>query len=224
MKKLVSPLRPPTALRVLDTLLWIALPLLALMTVVVMIFVAIPAFGDGPYYVQGRTDQVIVEHVTPSGATVVQDVSTPFITPDDPSEPTVRFLGVDVQTQVSGFGPRLVLALASLANIAFAWVAVLTLKGITRSSLKGDVFTNANSTRLTRLGVAAIAYPITAFFIGRSIFNSVVSDSSVDVSGFLSTSGVDNWQAWLIFGLLLLALSKAFAWGTELHEFEKATI
>lgn len=224
MKKLATPLRPPTALRVLDSLLWIAMPVLAVLTVVVLVFtVAIPVFGDGTLYARGVTSDVIVEHTTPSGTTLVQDVSVEFVSPESP-EPYVRFLSSPVMVQVSGFGPRLVVIVAALADMAFAWIAVLALKGITKSSLKGQIFTTANSDRLTRLGKVAIAYPFLAWWVGRSWFNTLKDDSDLGVSGFWSTDGIDNWEVWLVCGLLLFVLAKAFKWGVELHELEQATI
>ena len=224
MKKLALTRRPPTALRVLDALLWIAMPVLAVLTLVVLVFTVLtPVFGNGSLYAQGITSEAIVEHTSPSGLALVQDVSVPFVAPSSP-EPYVRFLSAPVQVQVTGFGPRLVVIAAALADIVFAWIAVLALKGITKSSLAGAIFTTANSDRLARLGKVAIVYPFAALWIGRSWFNSVTNDSDLGVSGFWSTDGVDNWEAWLLVGLLLLVLAKAFKWGVELHELEQATI
>lgn len=224
MKRLATPLRPPTALRVLDTLLLIAIPVLAVITLAVVIFtIAVPTLGSGELYAHGVTSQAVVEHTTPSGTALVQDVSIPFVAPSSP-EPYVRFLSVPVQVQVSGFGPRLVVISVALANVALAWVAVLALKGITTSSLAGEVFTAGNSDRLARLGKVAIAYPVITFWVGRSVFNSVTTDAELGVSGFWSRAGVDNWEAWMCFGLLLFVVAKAFRWGLELQLRDAATI
>ena len=93
---------------------------------------------------------------------------------------------------------------------------MLALKGMTKSALKGDVFTTANSDRLARLGAVAIAYPIVAYWVGRSVFNSVTTDTDLGVAGFWSVDAVGNWEAWLGGGLLLFVLAKAFRWGVEL--------
>lgn len=213
--------------RLLNAIVWLALPLLVAATLFTLIYtIGMAGIGGGDLYVQGSTSAVTIEHTTPFGEAVVQDLTEPsdeLLALQDGSA-QFRFLEATAQSVVSGFGARAVLIAVALVGLAALWVALWNVRGIARSALHGDIFVAANSRRLSRLGATAIAYPLVDWFIGRSVFTSIVSDGDVGVSGFFVDHGIDNRVMWFVVGLLLLTLAQAFTRGVELQQLEAATI
>ena len=219
--------RPPTALRIFDAFIWICMAAIAVLTVVVaIVVVGKSGFGGGDMHVQGWTDDVLIEHTTPDGRSLNQDLSGGEFAQRSHSS-DARFLSANVQTQVEGFGPKLVLILAIVIDVALAWFALINVQRLTRSSMRGDVFTRENSKRIARLGWAALAFPVLSWWVGKSLFNSITSNESTGVSGFFADHGIGpsgSLFAWLGVGLLLHTIARAFQWGIELQELEAGTI
>lgn len=215
-------------LRVLDAFIWVCMAAVAVLTVVVAIFVVGKSgLGGGTMHVRGWTGEVVIEHTTPAGEELRQNLTGDFIEVEARQLPEVRFLSANVQTRVDGTGPKLVLIAAAVIDVALAWFALINVQRLTRSSLRGEVFTKENSKRIGRLGWAAVAFPILSWWVGKSVFNSIASNEETGVTGFYADYGIGpsgSLFAWLGVGLLLHAIARAFQWGVELQALEAATI
>lgn len=225
--KLAQTNRQAAPSRLLDIIVWVAIPLLIAMTLFTVVYtIGIAGIGGRDLYVQGSTGAVVIEHVTPAGESVRHDLHDPTdeLAALQDGSSQFRFLGTTVQATVSGFAARAVLITVALIRLTAAWIAAWNLRGIARSSLRGEIFTASNSRRLAWLGATAIAYPALDWFVGRSVFNSAVTEVEVGVTGFVIDHGMENRIMWFAVGLLLLTLAQAFARGIELQELEAATI
>lgn len=107
--------------------------------------------------------------------------------------------------------------------LALTWVGVINLGAIAKSIRAGDGFTTPNARRLRRVGVVVLAYPLLTL-LGRLVLRRLVD--SLDLAGpAVSVDvGVADWWAWLLLGLLILALAELFAQGVKLQDLDEATV
>ena len=118
---------------------------------------------------------------------------------------------------------RAVAMVLLLAWLTLAWVGVRSLSGLAASLRAGERFMTANARRVRRIGSVVLAYPVLTF-AGQLLLRQMVGSLELAGPSVVVDVGVTDWWAWVLFGLLLLALAELFAHGVTLQELEDATV
>jgi hypothetical protein len=100
-----------------------------------------------------------------------------------------------------------------------AWVGIVNLRRIVRSSTAGSPFDAMNPSRLRRIGISVISVPVAAV-VGHMILSRTL-DTDVPFSVSVDRS---NWMTLLIVGIGLFAVAEIFDEAVRLREFEESTI
>jgi hypothetical protein len=235
--ELVAPHTAHAALRFFDLALRILQFLLAVVTGVMVVALGIgianhasftlPATIEPPYKVDLSNERSIV--VDESGdATFTGLVGTggPVEIGTDGSALTgaPRITGEPKLTAQAEVGEedndtRVVTYIAIVLLLGATWLGLTNLRRVVRSARDGQPFDPQNSARMrwvaVAVGGAAVTYRLMAFVVDRTL------DSPVPVHVSSSTPGL---LTLLLVALGLFALAEVFRAGSELREFEQATI
>ena len=211
-----------SAVRLTRLILVVVTPLVLLLTVLVVI-------GVGSLRLAGSTDAVLPLQLEPgeyqieTGDGQRTDVAEATVFESNDGEVTFGTTRVDIGVDDDAIAIRAVAGMLIVVWLILAWVGVNSMSGISISMRAGDRFTKANSERLRRLGIVALAYPALTFPASLLLRQMV---DALDLAGppVSVDVGVAGWWVWVLFGLLLVVIAELFAHGVALQELDEATI
>ena len=218
-------------LRALDMLLSIARFFLYLATVLFAVLAVVGLFGSVSVSLDGTTDGLALSYTDSVDQDITVRGSSSVIETDNSTSPGVLnrnvvipdFGRTDVTIDLEDRAPRFAALAFITVWFVLAWVAVTSVRGITRSSLDGHAFTKDNARRLGRVGWAAVVLAAVSVAMPR-LMDALLNDSTLPIDGFRTSSQVSDPWLWLMVGLLFVAIGQAFERGAELEAPDAATI
>jgi hypothetical protein len=215
-------------LRVLDRSLRLTRLVLAVVTPIAALLIIPSVLGEITVSLSGTRDAMEIEQVgsvddqmgLPSGDGQLS-ADANFRSDDG----TVWFTETKVRIEI-GEDAAVVRAVAGAMVtiwLALAWIGAGNMLGISSSLRAGERFSTANVRRVRRIGVVVLAYPPVTF-IGQSMLRYLVDGLELAGPPVSVDVGVADWWAWVLFGLLFLAIAELFSQGVALQELEEATI
>lgn len=196
-------------------------PLLVVLSVLVI-------FGIGSVSLPGSTEEVRPVQLAPGEYQIerngeIVDVAETTSFESEDGDVTFGTTRVSIAIAKQHRALRLVSTIMVLGWWTLAWVAVSNLAALAGSIRSGEGFVKPNTHRLRRIGAAVLAYPMLTFLVGTAL-RQLAGSLDLDGPSVTVDIGPADWWAWLLFGLLLLAVTELFAHGVKLQEFDEATV
>ncbi len=225
MNPLDSPPRPLShrGIRAFDLVLTILTGLLVLGTALAVPLLALVATGHGSLTLDAELDPPYSVGLSGDRSVQVGDSGAEFTgfprngdTSPFRDAPVVRF---DAAVARDDTDTRAVLVAFVVATIALAWLGLVNLRRIVRSTRSGRPFDARNAVRLRWLAVAVLVFPVVGFAVRWAMTETLDTDVALRVT----TTG-PSWWILLVIGVGLLALAEIFRAGADLEELERGTI
>ncbi|MEZ5246753.1 MAG: DUF2975 domain-containing protein [Acidimicrobiales bacterium] len=212
-------------LRILDVILRVARALLLLATILFVALTVVGLFVTTSVSLEGSTDEPELTYTDNAGNAITIDGATQTISSNDrtSADEIPRFGATEVTIDLERRTPRTAAMAFAGAWFVLAWVAVTNVQGITRTTLIGDAFSHENARRLGRIGGATLIYAVLGTAMPR-VMDALLDDATLPVDGFHTRSQISDPWAWVVVGLLLLTIGRAFERGVELEALDAATI
>lgn len=220
-----------TPLRILDRSLWFTRLALAVVTPIAALLIIPSLLGETSVWLSGSRDATATEQVG-SGeyqtSLPTRDGEMPYVANDlsfASDDGQVTFVATKVRIDVGedAVAVRAAAGAMFVLYLALAWIGVSNMFGISSSMRGGEKFSTANVRRMRRIGLVLLAYPPLTY-LGQLLLRHLVDGLDLAGPPVSVDVGVGDWWAWMLFGLLFVALAELFSHGVALQELEEATI
>jgi hypothetical protein len=214
-----------TMLKILDWVLRIATAALVVGTALFVVLVPVVATGHGEVTLPARLDPPFAVELPSEAAILVDGNGRPSVYEGFPIGDEKEFLNdrLAVATKVTvdddDADTRAAAMITVVAFFGLTWLGLVNLRRIVQSARAGDPFNRANPGRLRWLAAAVVASGV-AVRVAIGVMDARL-DEHLPVQ--LASPG-PGLIAYLLVGLGLLALAEIFRSGSELRDFEQATI